>query len=410
MITGDDQVAATAVARRLNLILSTNRTAQEIAMDESVEVSHVDPRRAKALVMHGEELRRLSDQELELLLETHEDIVFARTSKSQKRRIIQAFQSLGRVVGVTGSCASESPALRLADVGIARDGAQGSVVAQKAAAFYMPRDDFGELLWGIAECRRFGESLKSQFAFSLSSKAAQLATTLIFVLMAFPSPFPGILLLVFDAVFTVLFAVAYGFEPVDNAAMLRPPAARPRQASIINLRVLCSSYLQIGALQTLACVFTYIVAMGDMGISPSLLRELMPHFFDPDYLLVVDSTVYDYPSRVFFAGQLHSALLVTLLLLQMANLFSMRSQQRSVFGIASLRNPSLLVLSAVNLLLVTAVCYAPFLNSFFWTSPIPGRFWAIPLPFVFLMVTFQELAKYYIRRYPHGRFAQHVLF
>ena len=77
----------------------------------------MNPRDAKAAVVHGGELRDLDSQQLDSILRHHTEIVFARTSPQQKLIIVEGCQRLGAIVAVTGDGVNDSPALKKADIG-----------------------------------------------------------------------------------------------------------------------------------------------------------------------------------------------------------------------------------------------------------------------------------------------------
>lgn len=73
---------------------------------------------AKAAVVHGSELRDMTPKELDVLLNEHTEIVFARTSPQQKLIIVEGCQRQGQIVAVTGDGVNDSPALKKADIGM----------------------------------------------------------------------------------------------------------------------------------------------------------------------------------------------------------------------------------------------------------------------------------------------------
>jgi len=63
----------------------------------------------------------MSDPQLAEAVETMD--VFARLSPAHKKRVVQALQKKGHVVGFMGDGINDAPALRAADVGISVDNA-----------------------------------------------------------------------------------------------------------------------------------------------------------------------------------------------------------------------------------------------------------------------------------------------
>lgn len=63
----------------------------------------MDPREAKAAVIHGSDLREMTDDQLADVIANHSEIVFARTSPQQKLMIVEGFQRQGQIVAVTGN-------------------------------------------------------------------------------------------------------------------------------------------------------------------------------------------------------------------------------------------------------------------------------------------------------------------
>lgn len=69
-------------------------------------------------MVHGAELNSMSNSEIDHILTSFPEIVFARTSPTQKLRIVEGCQRAGWVVAVTGDGVNDAPALRKANIGL----------------------------------------------------------------------------------------------------------------------------------------------------------------------------------------------------------------------------------------------------------------------------------------------------
>ena len=114
VITGDHPLTAAAIARQVGI------------------GGHGSP------VVTGRELEAMSEDQLDALLESGEEVVFARTSPEAKLRIADALGTLGHVVAMTGDGVNDAPALRRADIGVAM-GLSGTEVAREAATMVLDR-------------------------------------------------------------------------------------------------------------------------------------------------------------------------------------------------------------------------------------------------------------------------------
>ena len=104
-------------------------------------------------VVNGTELDAMSEQELDALLGSGAEVVFARSSPEAKLRIADALRSMGQVVAMTGDGVNDAPALRRADIGVAM-GRSGTDVAREAATMVLTDDNFATIAAAVAAGRR----------------------------------------------------------------------------------------------------------------------------------------------------------------------------------------------------------------------------------------------------------------
>ena len=102
MCTGDHPITAKAIAKRAGIISKTNETVEDIAARLDVPVSQVNPTDAKACVVHGNDLNNMSTQEIDDLLKSHAELVFARIPPGHKLTIVESCQRSGAIVAVSG--------------------------------------------------------------------------------------------------------------------------------------------------------------------------------------------------------------------------------------------------------------------------------------------------------------------
>ncbi|CAF4664312.1 unnamed protein product, partial [Rotaria sp. Silwood2] len=89
MVTGDHPITAKAISRAVGIISQDTETVEDIAQRVGVPLEEVNPRDAKACVIHGTDLKAMSSAEIDALLGNHTEIVFARTSPQQKITVVE---------------------------------------------------------------------------------------------------------------------------------------------------------------------------------------------------------------------------------------------------------------------------------------------------------------------------------
>ncbi|KAG5871900.1 hypothetical protein JTB14_030953 [Gonioctena quinquepunctata] len=222
MVTGDHPITAKAIAKSVGIISEGNETVEDIAQRLNIPVSEVNPREAKAAVVHGSDLRDLGSDQIDEILRYHTEIVFARTSPQQKLIIVEGCQRMGAIVAVTGDGVNDSPALKKADIGVAM-GIAGSDVSKQAADMILLDDNFASIVTGVEEGRLIFDNLKKSIAYTLTSNIPEISPFLAFILCDIPLPLGTVTILCIDLGTDMVPAISLAYEEAESDIMKRRP-------------------------------------------------------------------------------------------------------------------------------------------------------------------------------------------
>ena len=282
MVTGDQPDTAAAIARKVNII-SKHSTTNVDLRDRGVDAEQA-AKDCEAVVVHGDELAIKHNAEEELhendpekgrfLLNwiSKKEVVFARTTPSQKLLIVDGCQRAGHVVAVTGDGVNDSPAIKKADIGVAMG--SGSDVAKNAADMIILDDDFSSIVNGVEEGRLIFDNLKKSIAYTLSSNIPEIAPFIFFIIFQLPLPLSTVLILCIDLGTDMVPAISFAYENPELDIMERPPRNAKRD-HLVNSKLISFSYLQIGMVQASAGFYTYFIMMNDYGMKPSTIFFLV---------------------------------------------------------------------------------------------------------------------------------------
>ncbi|XP_022254094.1 sodium/potassium-transporting ATPase subunit alpha-like isoform X1 [Limulus polyphemus] len=330
MVTGDHPITAKAIAKAVGIISEGNETVEDIAQRLNIPVEEVNPRDAKAAVVHGFELREMTLDHLDDILKHHTEIVFARTSPQQKLIIVEGCQRLGAIVAVTGDGVNDSPALKKADIGVAM-GIAGSDVSKQAADMILLDDNFASIVTGVEEGRLIFDNLKKSIAYTLTSNIPEISPFLLFILADVPLPLGTVTILCIDLGTDLVPAISLAYEKAESDIMKRQPRD-PFHDKLVNERLISIAYGQIGMIQAAAGFFVYFVIMAENGFWPNKLLGIRKHWDSKAINDLKDSynQEWTYYDRKILEYTCHTAFFVSIVIVQWADLIICKTRRNSV--------------------------------------------------------------------------------
>ncbi|XP_070767399.1 sodium/potassium-transporting ATPase subunit alpha-3b [Enoplosus armatus] len=401
MVTGDHPITAKAIAKGVGIISEGNETVEDIAARLNIPVSQVNPRDAKACVIHGTDLKDLSQDQMDDILRNHTEIVFARTSPQQKLIIVEGCQRLGAIVAVTGDGVNDSPALKKADIGVAM-GISGSDVSKQAADMILLDDNFASIVTGVEEGRLIFDNLKKSIAYTLTSNIPEITPFLFFIIVNIPLPLGTITILCIDLGTDMVPAISLAYEAAESDIMKRQPR-NPFRDKLVNERLISIAYGQIGMIQALGGFFSYFVILAENGFLPSRLVGIRLNWDDRSVNDLEDSygQQWTYEQRKIVEFTCHTAFFVSIVVVQWADVIVCKTRRNSVFQ-QGMRNKILIFGLFEETALAAFLSYCPGMDVALRMYPLKPTWWFCAFPYSFLIFVYDEVRKLLLRRNPGG--------
>ncbi|MEM4255097.1 MAG: calcium-translocating P-type ATPase, SERCA-type [Candidatus Norongarragalinales archaeon] len=329
MITGDNKETALAVGRELGVV------------------------EKDSLVLVGSELDETTDEELAEIAK--KAAVYARVSPEHKLRIVKAIKADGRqVVAMTGDGVNDAPAIKKADIGVGM-GLTGTDVTKEASAMVITDDNFASIVNAIEEGRIVFDNISKSVRYLISCNIGELLAVFTAVIMGLKSPLEPLQILWMNLATDGLPALALGVDPEEPGVMERKP--RDPSENIINRKSIVQ-ILEIGVFMAVATV----------GI----------------FWLYHDVHGIEYARSMAFT---------TLVFIQIAFSFSVRSKEHALWENGPFSNKTLIAAALVAVALQIAILYTPFFEGIFSTKPLLLNDLAVALGMASLGFIIPEVSK-----------------
>jgi Ca2+-transporting ATPase len=332
MITGDHPGTALAIAERLGIATPG------------------------APVLTGSDIEALSPEALRSRVAAVS--VYARISPAQKLRIVEALQSEGHFVAMTGDGVNDAPALRRAEIGVAM-GRKGTDVARQASDMVLLDDDFSTIVAAVGEGRRIFDNIRKFVRYTMTSNSGEIWTLFLAPFLGLPIPLLPIHILWINLVTDGLPGLAFSAEPAEADVMQRSP--RPPAESLF-AHGLWQHVLGIG------------LGIGGLALATQAFA--------------LGNGLAHWQTMVF----------TVLTVSQLFHALAVRSERESLLRLGVLSNPAMLGAVLATLALQGAVIYLPALQPIFHTQPLPAADLAFCLGLALLVPLVVELEKWAVRR------------
>ncbi|MBI5449000.1 cation-translocating P-type ATPase [Candidatus Gottesmanbacteria bacterium] len=242
MITGDNELTAAAIAKKVGLLSHRNE-----------------------IVLTGSQLNTLTDEALLQLLPNVR--VFARTTPEQKLRIVGLLQKSGQVVAVTGDGVNDALALKQANVGVAM-GITGTDVAKEAAEMVITDDNYATLVDAIAEGRVIYDNMKSAIKYLIGCNLGEVIAIVGASLFGWPFILAPIHILYMNLITDGLPAIALALTPRHHAIMNRKPRTDTNLFTAFDLRW----FAEVSILTATTTIFAFWLGwrLGDTALARTL--------------------------------------------------------------------------------------------------------------------------------------------
>lgn len=331
MITGDNKETALAIAKQVGL---------------------------EGNILSGNEINELTDDELSKVVK--DTVIFARVQPEHKLRIVKALKEQGEIVTMTGDGVNDAPALKEAHIGVAM-GISGTDVSRSVADITLKDDNFATIVTAIKEGRTVFNNIRKFVTYQLSCNLADIYILFIGMLVApwlgwYVPIITALQILFFNIVTDNMPAIALGFNSTSKDIMKEKPRRNPNILTNEFANVILVNGIIMGMIIVCIAYLTFNI----LDFQPEVAR---------------------------------TTVLLSIILMQIANAFNFRSFRYPVLSRSLFVNRYLVLASTLSVVATLVILYVPFFSTMFETTPLGITDWVIAAIAPFSVVAIFDILK-----------------
>jgi Ca2+-transporting ATPase len=290
----------------------------------------------------GEYLRQLSDQKISKMLSNKEkDFVFAGLKEKDKARIIELLRRQGETVAVINKDLKTS---------------------------------LKDLVTGIKKGRIINKNYQKYSQHAITCKIAELLLILTAFILKAPTPLSVLLIIILDILINSLLELSLRLNRVEEEVM--NPKYHPDQIKLLTKK-------------TLPRLLTNSISIG-LIISVIYITSLIRYGWNIGESLKFTDAAFIKSATITF---------ILLILIQIINAFSFRTEKKSIFQIKPFSNLYLNLTTIISLLFVYIFTSFEFFRSALNLDTLSGLEWQIILFCALIILIIEEIRKFFIRKF-----------
>lgn len=291
--------------------------------------------------------------------------------QKKKFRIVKSLKDAGEIVAVTGDGANDAPSLKEANIGVAM-GSSATDIAHESADLVLLDDSFASIVKAVESGRAIYDNIRRFIIYVFSHNWAELIPFLLYIFLGIPLPLLVMQVLAIDLFIDIIPALAISREPAEPGLMNKPP--RGVQEHLFDMKVFLRS-LYVGLIISAGAIYGCLAAWSAGGWHLGMM-------LDPSNLVYIEGTT------MTLAG---------IVLGQVANVFSCRTDRVSMFRIGLSRNKWILGGIASQIGILSIIIYVPWLQPIFGTTALGALDWGYLLLVTASVIIAEEVRKLVIR-------------